>query len=457
MHMPREDPLNDETFEKAHRKAERHEKQIKNGEKEKAQHEKVQLDRLLEELRGPDWLRVMGVSGVTDGEKKKYEPKRALFIKEIKAMIEKFKHWKEEEKRRKLEREQAWQTEEEPEADEEEEDDEDDEEVADDSERDGDGDAEDADDGAAKQEEVESQGGSESETAAETDDSGSEEADEGEAEGGIKAERQEPTRPPSRGRLGRRTGPTAKTGKRKNRVSDSNDLDALAARQLLQEAKIAQKRPRKTAAAAPRPGPLRTRPQKQARKAGPPAAPSASSDSDEGEEGGGTEVAGAKEGRHRSSASSTTASTSSTNSRSSSAVAGSASASPSTSIRVRSQRQPRHQKQPPRRRTANADKLRPGSDPDREREREREREPPFTSFYAKRHLREAAIGRRQRGRAVSAFGQPLPEMVDDSGVGGGDGDEETRDFELPAHILTDDAIRARQRNRRRVRRGSAEE
>ncbi|KAL1963337.1 hypothetical protein VTN77DRAFT_8458 [Rasamsonia byssochlamydoides] len=100
------DPLGDEVYFKAHRRNERQEKQLRNIEKERAQHEKVQLDRLLDELQGHDWLRVMGISGITDTEKKLYEPKRDLFIKEVSALIEKFRVWKEEEKRRKLKREQ---------------------------------------------------------------------------------------------------------------------------------------------------------------------------------------------------------------------------------------------------------------------------------------------------------------------------------------------------------------
>lgn len=101
-----EDPLSDSVYLKAHQKAERHEKQMKNGDKERAQHEKYQLERLLEELRGPDWLKTLGISGITDTEKKRYEVKRALFIRETKALIDKFRRWKEEEKRRKSERQQ---------------------------------------------------------------------------------------------------------------------------------------------------------------------------------------------------------------------------------------------------------------------------------------------------------------------------------------------------------------
>ncbi|KAI9869879.1 MAG: hypothetical protein M1823_008919, partial [Watsoniomyces obsoletus] len=71
-----EDPLSEEAYSKVHRKAERHEKQMKNGDKERAQHEKYQLERLLDDLRGPDWLKTLGISGIIETEKKRYEPKR---------------------------------------------------------------------------------------------------------------------------------------------------------------------------------------------------------------------------------------------------------------------------------------------------------------------------------------------------------------------------------------------
>lgn len=101
------DPLGEDFYLKIHAKAERHEKQMKNGDRERAQHEKYQLEKLLDDLRGPDWLKTLGITGITDTEKKRYEPKRLLFIRETQALIDKFKRWKEEEKRRKLEKEQA--------------------------------------------------------------------------------------------------------------------------------------------------------------------------------------------------------------------------------------------------------------------------------------------------------------------------------------------------------------
>ena len=101
------DPMSDALYLKAHGRAERQEKQLRNIEKEKAMHEKVQLERLLDGLKGHDWLRTMGISGITDGEKKAYEPKRDFFIREVRILLEKFREWKEEEKRRKVEKEES--------------------------------------------------------------------------------------------------------------------------------------------------------------------------------------------------------------------------------------------------------------------------------------------------------------------------------------------------------------
>ncbi|OAA62258.1 hypothetical protein ISF_05267 [Cordyceps fumosorosea ARSEF 2679] len=102
-----EDPLPDTTFEPIHRRAERVERSIRNTEKGRAQHEKDQIIRLLEGLQGHDWLRVMGVSGITETKKKMFEPARAHFIKGCQGILDKFKNWSLEEKRRKLERERT--------------------------------------------------------------------------------------------------------------------------------------------------------------------------------------------------------------------------------------------------------------------------------------------------------------------------------------------------------------
>ncbi|CEJ85260.1 hypothetical protein VHEMI03716 [[Torrubiella] hemipterigena] len=102
-----EDPLPDSLFNPIHKRAERLERSIRNSEKGRAQHEKDQIIRLLEGLQSHDWLRIMGVSGVTDSKKKTFEPAREYFIKGCRSILEKFKNWNLEEKKRKLERERA--------------------------------------------------------------------------------------------------------------------------------------------------------------------------------------------------------------------------------------------------------------------------------------------------------------------------------------------------------------
>jgi hypothetical protein len=102
-----EDPLTDAHFMKSHKRAERREKQLRNIERDRAMHEKVQLDRLLDGLQGHDWLKVLGITGITDGEARKYEPKRDYFISEVQTLVNKFKQWKEQERKQRLDKEAA--------------------------------------------------------------------------------------------------------------------------------------------------------------------------------------------------------------------------------------------------------------------------------------------------------------------------------------------------------------
>lgn len=105
---PQTDPLSDSYYEDSgHRRQERLERSIRNTEKGRAQHERDQVIRLLEALQGHDWLKVMGVSGITESKKKDYEPAREYFIRGCQGIVEKFRIWKEEEKRRKHEKERA--------------------------------------------------------------------------------------------------------------------------------------------------------------------------------------------------------------------------------------------------------------------------------------------------------------------------------------------------------------
>ena len=101
------DPLPDSCFEANHKRAERVERSIRNTEKGRAQHEKDQIIRLLDGLQGPDWLRTMGVSGITESKKKAFEPARDHFISGCRVILDKFKTWSLEEKRRKLEKDRA--------------------------------------------------------------------------------------------------------------------------------------------------------------------------------------------------------------------------------------------------------------------------------------------------------------------------------------------------------------
>ncbi|CAN8101301.1 unnamed protein product [Discula destructiva] len=101
------DPLPDSYYEPIHRKESRNEKITRNAEKGRSQHEKEQVIRLLDGLRGPDWLKTMGVSGITEGKKKQFEPARAHFIDKCEVVLAKFRKWASEEKRLKLEKDRA--------------------------------------------------------------------------------------------------------------------------------------------------------------------------------------------------------------------------------------------------------------------------------------------------------------------------------------------------------------
>ncbi|KAL2161531.1 hypothetical protein VTH06DRAFT_8093, partial [Thermothelomyces fergusii] len=100
---PESDPLPDTLYSPAHRKAERVERSIRNTEKGRAQHEKDQIMRLLDGLQGHDWLRVMGVNGITESKKRAFEPARQHFIRGCENILSKFRRWAREEKRRRAE------------------------------------------------------------------------------------------------------------------------------------------------------------------------------------------------------------------------------------------------------------------------------------------------------------------------------------------------------------------
>ncbi|KAL1839136.1 hypothetical protein VTJ49DRAFT_1832 [Mycothermus thermophilus] len=94
------DPLPDSVYTAAHKKAERLERSIRNTEKGRAQHERDQVARLLDALQGPDWLRTLGVGGATESKRRAFEPARDYFIKGCEAILDKFRRWQAEEKRK---------------------------------------------------------------------------------------------------------------------------------------------------------------------------------------------------------------------------------------------------------------------------------------------------------------------------------------------------------------------
>lgn len=96
------DPLSDDVFMKSHKRGERVEKHDRNYDKEQAMFEKGLLDRLYARLRGPDWLKVLGITGVTDSDKKRFEQKREFFTRGVRSILQKFNSWKEQEKELKL-------------------------------------------------------------------------------------------------------------------------------------------------------------------------------------------------------------------------------------------------------------------------------------------------------------------------------------------------------------------
>lgn len=93
------DPLAETMYSTAHHRAEHREKRLRNIEKEKAQHEQTTLERILEGLQGADWLRVLGITGISGSEKKEYLPRRYHFIEEVTALIQKIRVWREQERR----------------------------------------------------------------------------------------------------------------------------------------------------------------------------------------------------------------------------------------------------------------------------------------------------------------------------------------------------------------------
>jgi len=105
------DPLSEDYYLKGHRRGERREKNLRNIEKEHAMHEKGELERIFEELKGPDWIKTMGLTGLLDIEKRGFEKKRDHYIDAIQALLDKFRTWRDQEKELKARKDAARQEE----------------------------------------------------------------------------------------------------------------------------------------------------------------------------------------------------------------------------------------------------------------------------------------------------------------------------------------------------------
>ncbi|ESZ91345.1 hypothetical protein SBOR_8286 [Sclerotinia borealis F-4128] len=102
-----EDPLSEQHFKTLHKRPERQEKAVRNADKSRAQHERDSVIRLMEGLQGPDWLKTLGISGITESRKKEFGSARQYFIKGCETILEKFRIWKDDDKQRKLMKDRA--------------------------------------------------------------------------------------------------------------------------------------------------------------------------------------------------------------------------------------------------------------------------------------------------------------------------------------------------------------
>lgn len=101
------DPLADAEYLPAHKRGEKGEKQTRNQDKERNKHDKVLLEKLKEELSGPEWHKAMGLSGITESDHQKFESKRRLYYRKVKEMLAQFADWKEKEKNERERKERA--------------------------------------------------------------------------------------------------------------------------------------------------------------------------------------------------------------------------------------------------------------------------------------------------------------------------------------------------------------
>lgn len=96
------DPLTDDLYIKSHRGMGREEKRLRNVERDKAAYDKQRYEERLEKLRGTDWIKTFNLGGIAMKlGNAEMEKRRQVVIKWHESLLEKFKAWKEEERRQK--------------------------------------------------------------------------------------------------------------------------------------------------------------------------------------------------------------------------------------------------------------------------------------------------------------------------------------------------------------------
>lgn len=97
------DPLPPSHFFKAHRRMEVSEKRLRNIERERVAHEISKLETQMEVLKGNDWLKALGFErtyGMGVEERKRLEVIKDDVVAELEGIMEKYKYWREDEKRK---------------------------------------------------------------------------------------------------------------------------------------------------------------------------------------------------------------------------------------------------------------------------------------------------------------------------------------------------------------------
>ena len=96
------DPLGDDLYTPHHLAAERREKRNKNIERELLHHNAVKIGNDLDNLRSPDWIKLIGLSAalVARCSKQELEQRKEALVSHLETTLEKFRAWNKGEKRK---------------------------------------------------------------------------------------------------------------------------------------------------------------------------------------------------------------------------------------------------------------------------------------------------------------------------------------------------------------------